>query len=405
MMCFQKAAGLENISLNKAGKIKEIIIALLPLDEPPLSTGSTKIKAQGEKVLREKLTSLAKLVKSKNHFKLSNQFLAFWPRVSDKETVSATASKAVERIKSAKNFIVEQKLVPHFVIVILGLCVALCNVIVARGADNLYNLIPADPQSQIAIATSISKYTPIIQNSGTAVAQIVTAPTDPNSGVFSVVAKTTSTEVTAPDTSSVVATSATAGPRTKNTSYTVQAGDTLTGLAMRYNVKATSIKFANNMTNADLIKPGDTLKIPPDGWEPTAAQIAAANKKSSATALSGTTKNAKGIVVNLKAGSKANGYPYGYCTYYVATRRAVPTSWGNAGQWLGSANRAGYSTGSTPVAGAIMVTRESWWGHVAYVESVDGDSFTVAEMNYSGWGVTSRRTVSVHDSVIKGFVY
>ncbi|MCX6810802.1 MAG: CHAP domain-containing protein [Candidatus Berkelbacteria bacterium] len=384
-------------------RIKEIIIALLPSDEPPLSTESIKIKVQGENVLRDKLTKLAKLVKSKNHFKLSNQFLAFWSRLSDKEALSATTFKAVERIKSAKNFIVEQKLVPHFVIVILGLGVALCNVIVARGADNLYNLIPADPQSQIAIATSISKYTPIIQNSGTAVAQIVSAPTDPNSGVFSVAAKTTATQLTVSDTTAT-AIDTTAGPRTKNISYTVQAGDTLTGLAMRFNIKASSVKFANNMTNIDLIKPGDTLKIPPDGWEPTAAQIAAANKTAAKT-IAGTTKNSKGIVVNLKAGTKLNGYPYGYCTYYVATRRAVPASWGNAGQWLGSAQRAGYATGSTPVPGAIMVTRESWWGHVAYIESVDGDSFTVSEMNYAGWGVTSRRVVSTHDSVIKGFVY
>ena len=171
---------------------------------------------------------------------------------------------------------------------------------------------------------------------------------------------------------------------------------------MRFNVKISSLQFANSLSNANLIKPGDTLKIPPDGWEPTASQLAAANK---ATAAKTTTKNTKGIVVDVKAGSSNNGYPYGYCTYYVATRRAVPSSWGNAGQWLGSAQRAGYSTGSTPVAGAIVVTRESWWGHVAYVESVDGDSFTVAEMNVKGWGVTDRRTISIGDSVIKGFVY
>lgn len=158
------------------------------------------------------------------------------------------------------------------------------------------------------------------------------------------------------------------------------------------------------MSNVDLIKPGDTLKIPPEGWEPTAAQIAAANKNSSKT-LAGTTKNSKGITVNLRAGSSSNGYPYGYCTYYVAVRRSVPSSWGNAGQWLGSAQHAGYATGSTPVAGAIMVSRESWWGHVAYVESVNGDTFTVAEMNYAGWGVTSRRTVNAGNSVIKGFIY
>lgn len=372
-------------------------------DEPPLSTETKKIKIVGENVLRDKLTKLAKLVKSKNHLNSPNQFLAFWSGISNKDTLAAIFRKEINRIKSAKNFIVDQNLVPHFVIIILGLGVALCNVMVVRGADNLYNLIPADPSSQIAIASSISKFTPIIQNSGTAVEQLVSTSTDPNSGVFASSAKVTSTEVTVQE--APAASVPDSGPREKNISYTVAVGDTLTGLAMKFNVKASSIKFANKMTNADLIKPGDTLKIPPDGWEPTAAQIAAANKATASKTLAGTTKNSKGIVVNLKAGTKANGYPYGYCTYYVATRRAVPTSWGNAGQWINSAKRAGYSSGSTPVPGSIVVTRESWWGHVAYVESVSGDSFTVAEMNYSGWGVTSRRTMSAHDSVIKGFVY
>jgi surface antigen len=385
-------------------RIKEIIIALLPSDEPPLSTESKKTKAQGENVLRDKLTRLVKLVKSKNHLNSSNQFLAFWLRVSDKENVVSTTRKVVKRIKSAKNFIVDQRLVPHFVIIILSLGVALCNVIVARGADDLYNLIPADPASQIAIATSISKYTPLISNSATAVAQVTAAPTDPNSGVFAVAAKTTTTNVTPVVTAPAVVAAPVAGPRSTNTEYIVQNGDTLSGLSMRFNVAVSSIQFANSLTNINMIKPGDTLKIPPDGWVPSAAQIAAANAKSAET-LAGTSKSSTGIVVNLKSGTSDNGYPYGYCTYYVATRRSVPSSWGNAGQWLASAQRAGYSTGSMPAVGAIMVTRESWWGHVAYVESVSGSTFTVSEMNVKGWGVVDYRTIPIGDSVIKGFIY
>lgn len=376
---------------------------MLPVDEPPLSTETQKIKDIGENTSPDKLNKPAKRAKSKNQFQLSNQFLAFWSRMPSKGALISATHKVVIRIKSAKNFIVEQRLIPHFVIVVLGLIVALCNVIVARGADNLYNLIPADPSSQIAITSSISKYTPLIPNSPDAVVKLVSASMDPNSGVFAQSAKTTSTEVTVRETTSTA--DQTTDTRTKNISYTVLSGDTLSGLAMRFNVKASSIKFANNLGNVDLIKPGDVLKIPPEDWEPTAAQIAAQNKKNAAKTLVGTTKNSKGIVVNIKAGSKANGYPYGYCTYYVAIRRSVPSSMGNAGQWLGSAQRAGYATGSSPAVGAIMVSRESWWGHVAYVESVSGDSFTVAEMNYAGWGVISRRTVSAGSSFIKGFIY
>jgi surface antigen len=52
-----------------------------------------------------------------------------------------------------------------------------------------------------------------------------------------------------------------------------------------------------------------------------------------------------------------------------------------------------------------MVTSESWWGHVAVVESVHGSEFTVSEMNYRGFAKKSYRTVSTSSRVIKGFIY
>jgi surface antigen len=394
------------VKLNDVSKkVKEIIIALLNDEEPPHSTESIKTKTGRENAHLEKIKNLGSKLKSKNHLNKMNQFLASWLGALKKESLAKITRDVVYRIKSAKNFIVEKRLTPHFLMFSLGLVVALCNVLVAQGASNLYSLIPADPSSQVDIANSIDKYTPIITGDSTSVEKIVTLPTDSGSGVFAVDVKTTATQVSQrEDSQPAVAT----GPREKNLSYTVQSGDTLSGLAMRFNVKASSIKFANNMANADLIKPGDVMKIPPDGWEPSAKEIAARDKKLASANRNTVTRSStssRNIVVDTRAGSKSNGYPFGWCTYYVATRRAVPTSWGNAGQWLGSANRAGYATGSAPVAGAIVVTRESWWGHVAYVESVDGNTFTVAEMNYKGWGVTSRRTMSANDGVIKGFIY
>ena len=90
-----------------------------------------------------------------------------------------------------------------------------------------------------------------------------------------------------------------------------------------------------------------------------------------------------------------NGYSYGYCTYYVASRRAVPSNWGNANAWYYNAQASGFSVGSTPVAGAIAWTGAGYYGHVAYVESVNGNSVTVSEMNFNGgWNRVSSRTVS-----------
>ena len=101
----------------------------------------------------------------------------------------------------------------------------------------------------------------------------------------------------------------------------------------------------------------------------------------------------------------ANHFAYGYCTWYVANRRNVPW-FGNAIEWWPNAPPYGYAEGQTPVVGAIMVTRESGWGHVAYVESVNGDgTWTVSEMNYAGWNVVSRRTLRPGQAPVVGFIY
>jgi surface antigen len=83
-----------------------------------------------------------------------------------------------------------------------------------------------------------------------------------------------------------------------------------------------------------------------------------------------------------------NGYAPGYCTYYVKNRRPdIPNNWGNANQWVYSAQASGYSTGATPAAGAIGAQGN----HVVYVESVSGDMVTISEMNYGGlWNMNTR---------------
>jgi len=115
--------------------------------------------------------------------------------------------------------------------------------------------------------------------------------------------------------------------------------------------------------------------------------------------------NATTVVRNPGGGSFPNHFSFGYCTYYVATRRYVPW-FGDAGQWWPNARAMGYPEGSTPQVGAIMVTRESAIGHVAYVESVNGNTFTISEMNYTAWNVVDRRTITLGGSVpIVGFIY
>ncbi len=103
--------------------------------------------------------------------------------------------------------------------------------------------------------------------------------------------------------------------------------------------------------------------------------------------------------------SVGNHFSYGYCTWYVANRRPIPW-YGNAIEWWPNARAYGFAEGGAPQVGAVMVTRESSAGHVAYVESVNPDgSWTVSEMNYVAWGVVSRRTIRYGQVPLVGFIY
>lgn len=103
-------------------------------------------------------------------------------------------------------------------------------------------------------------------------------------------------------------------------------------------------------------------------------------------------------------------FDWGYCTWWIAQRRAV-TWLGNANEWYANAQAQGYAVGTQPLPGAILV-RESasagGYGHVAYVESVDGNSFTVSEMNVNRVGELTTRTyntVSDPPPGLLGYVY
>ncbi len=86
--------------------------------------------------------------------------------------------------------------------------------------------------------------------------------------------------------------------------------------------------------------------------------------------------------------SAANTYPAGQCTWGVkALAPWVGNYWGNAGQWLGSARSAGYSTGTTPQVGSVAVWTNSYYGHVAVVTAVHPDgTIEVMECNMDGSG-------------------
>jgi len=182
--------------------------------------------------------------------------------------------------------------------------------------------------------------------------------------------------------------------------YTIKEGDTLSQIAKKFEVDLEKIKKANQ-TQGEKIYPDEVIFLP--GAERCYFPSRRTSSSHSSSILS-ESKKAQKIIHRTKIKGPCHVFPYGWCTYYVSLKRCIPWR-GNAGTWCWQARRYGFATGRTPQPGAIIVTRESWWGHVGYVEKVSGNKVLISEMNKVGWGRISQRWIDNRSSIIKCYIY
>ncbi len=164
----------------------------------------------------------------------------------------------------------------------------------------------------------------------------------------------------------------------------------------------------NGLDSAEDINPGDFLIIPggvvaaPPA--PPKPKPAPKSKTYNSPAISDDTVTSIGSGYD----GAEHYFPVGYCTYYVASKMRI-TFGGNARNWLANARASGYVTGSEAAPhSAVVFSGYGYgkYGHVAYVESVNGNgTITVSEMNYERFNRVDRRTLSVRDPAIRGYIY
>lgn len=215
--------------------------------------------------------------------------------------------------------------------------------------------------------------------------------------------------------------------------YTVQEGEDIDDIAVRYGVSANQIRWSNGMKTSTvdagtllyipsssgivyLVKSGDTIDSIVSRYGSSAEEIIALNDL-----------EVTGIVEGSRILIKDGTLPETERPEYVAPRRTTTTtnyssytylgnttnranascnrslgagqcvSWArikrpdlsfiqaNANRWDDVARANGVAVNRTPSAGAIFQTDSGWYGHVGYVESVNSDgSINVSERNYAG---------------------
>lgn len=95
-----------------------------------------------------------------------------------------------------------------------------------------------------------------------------------------------------------------------------------------------------------------------------------------------------------------------YAAWKVHQRYGNMPYWGgrgNANQWDNNARAAGIPTGSTPRVGSVGVMNGGYYGHVAWVESVNGNTIRVSQYNWGVRGEYSEMTVSA--SAFDTYIY
>ncbi|HEY6538897.1 MAG TPA: CHAP domain-containing protein [Candidatus Dormibacteraeota bacterium] len=224
----------------------------------------------------------------------------------------------------------------------------------------------------------------------------------------------------------------------------VPLGASLASMAGKYGTTVEELEWSNRLTQGSSVIPGQDLLIPPAG----ATVLVRVLPGETLTSFAARFRVSPGVVLNynsITAGAtlapnsfllmpaaasptsfpsqdfvpaalgvpevtpskpEANDpFPWGECTYWVASQRYVPWS-GNAVNWWANASAYGYPEGQVPVVGAIAVFDNGYDGHVGYVTKVlPNGSWEQSEMNVDGLGVEDTRTISPAMGYFVGFIY
>lgn len=298
-----------------------------------------------------------------------------------------------------------------------------------QAVEPLDQLSSADIAVSAAVATGLPETTAVTNQADSVAAELTVAPAD-------------TTVVAKPQTVATAFKS-----RNDIKVYTVQPGDTVASIAAKFNVTSNSIMWSNNL-GGNTVNAGVSLLIPPvNGIVYTVrsgdtidslAQKYRANKEQliaiNDIELTGLKVGERILLPNAQQPIVAvftravavygpyNGYDYGFCTWYVANRRAqagnpVPGNLGNASTWDSRAAAMGLPVGKGPSVGAVVVTSYRGAGHVAFVEAVNADgSIWISEMNSygqvsmtdsrprGGWGVVDWKLIAASTAASYNYI-
>ena len=198
-------------------------------------------------------------------------------------------------------------------------------------------------------------------------------------------------------------------PSTNGVLYTLKDNDTVARLASKYKADKQVIVAYNDLENVDKLPAGRQIVIP--GGQPPANEqpgyvAPAAPVNPTTGGNTGGVSTPVGVDMGMAGASAGNRYALGNCTWYAYERRAqlgrpIGSFWGNASSWASYASAAGFRVDTTPEVGAVAQWNSfqggsGYAGHVAIVERINPDgTIFITEMNFAGnFNRVTQRTIS-----------
>lgn len=174
----------------------------------------------------------------------------------------------------------------HRSLITLTLFIVLNNAIVVRAANSVPDLpidnLVSDPYEIADTVRLISDYTPNINEDPDAIALALEERTEGSFISTNPLIATMPSAVDEPTSTESPATQA--AERDADTKYTVQIGDTLSGIGSKFGLRIATLQIKNKLTDADSIKPGQELVIPAENLSDKAIKAAEERQVASKTA-------------------------------------------------------------------------------------------------------------------------
>lgn len=167
--------------------------------------------------------------------------------------------------------------------------------------------------------------------------------------------------------------------------YKVKSGDTFETIASKYGSTAEEIKIYNQLD--DGLKEGELIAIKngtlPEKERPEYVPPVVTYTYSYTSY--GSVGSRQNMTIVMEGFGAYGGYGWGQCTSWAwYNRQDLPRNLGNAYSWAANAAAAGFPVDHNPQAGDVFQHGGGWYGHVGYVESINGDgSIVVTEANYA----------------------